>query len=399
MPNELTANGLVLMTLNQILDQLKNGTSQYPGFYQIYGYNANLEPNSPDGQWLNLIAQVAIDMEELAAQINAGFDPDQAVGRVLDMRCAINGVYRLSGTYTQQPVLVTVDRAVTLPGLDTSPNSAFTVADSSGNKFKLLNTYSFLGAGAQSLAFRAENMGRVETVPNTLQLVVTATLGVTSVNNPSPASSVGTPEETDAQLRIRRANSVALPSRGYLDGLLGALLDVEGVTQAIVRENYTSAPVGGIPAHSIWCVVLGGLSSEIASAIYRKRNAGCGMKGSVTVDVPQIDGTLFPVSFDRPTDEALWVKFDVTAVTGSVDETYIRTQLLSLLSYNIGQPSDASAITALLKQIAPNCSFDFSAGGVSNDNVTYVQLLDPTDVNYLFQLSSPRVIINGTPGP
>lgn len=396
MANELTANGLTLSTLQQVIDQIKNGTATYPGFFQIYGPSINVEPNSPDGQLINLIAQVAIDLEELAAQINAGFDPDQAVGRVLDMRCAINGVVRRAGTYTQQPITVTVDRPVTLSGLDTAPASAFTVSDSSGNRFKLLNTYSFGGAGSVSLAFQAETMGAVLTTPNTINQVVTVILGVTAVNNPSAATSVGTPEETDTALRIRRQNSVALPSRGYLDGLLGALLNVDGVTQAIVRENDTNATVDGIPAHSIWCIVLGGTNADVADAIYRKRNAGCGMKGATSVTITQVDGTPFSVEFDRPTNQNLWISFNATAVTGSLDANYIRTQLLARLSYNIGQAADSSAIVALCKEIAPNISF--SNEGVSDDNVTYVTLLDPTDINYQFQIASTRIIINGTPG-
>lgn len=396
MPNELTSSGLTTATLQEVIDQIKNGTATYPGMFQIYGPNINVEPNSPDGQLINLMAQVAIDLEELAAQINAGFDPDQAVGRVLDMRCAINGVVRRAGTYTIQPITVTTNRAVTLPGLDTSPTSPFTVSDSAGNRFVLVNAYSFGAAGSASLTFRAEKLGEVLTTTNTINQIVTVTLGVTSVNNPSAATTVGTAEESDAALRIRRQNSVALPSRGYLDGLIGALQNVDGVEQAIVRENDTNATVDGIPAHSIWCIVLGGSNADVANAIYRKRNAGCGMKGATTVNVTQIDGTTFPVQFDRPTNQNLWISFDAVAVTGSLDEDYIRTQLLAQLSYNIAQAADASAIVALCKQIAPNVSF--SNEGVSDDNVTYVSLLDPTDINYQFQIASTRIIINGTPG-
>lgn len=396
MANALTPSGLVLNTLQQVIDQIKNGTSQYPGLLQIYGPDINLDPNSPDGQLVNLFAQAVIDLEELAAQINAGFDPDQAVGRVLDMRCAINGVLRRAGTYTQQPVTVTVNRAVTLPGLDTAPAAPFTVSDSAGNRFFLANTYAFVGAGSQSLVFRAENMGAVLTTPNTINQIVSVTLGVVSVNNPLSASSVGVPEESDAALRIRRQNSVALPSRGYLDGLLGALLSTDGVQQAIVRENDTNATVDGIPAHSIWCIVLGGTDAAVADAIYRKRNAGCGMKGATTVNVSQLDGTTFPIQFDRPTNQDLWIEFDAVAVTGSLDADYLRTQILAQLSYGISQPADASAIIALCKQIAPNVSF--SNEGVSDDGIAYVPLLSPTDINYQFQTASVRILINGTPG-
>lgn len=374
--SQLTANGLVLTTLQQIIDQIKNGTPEYPGMFQIYGPNINVQPNSPDGQLINLMAQVAIDLEELAAQVNAGFDPDQAIGRVLDQRCAINGVFRKAGTYTETDIDVTADRALTLPGLDTAPTAPFTVADASGNRFYLETTYTFGGAGTQSLGFRAAALGEVLTVPNTITQIVTATLGITAVNNPSAATVTGTNEETDAQLRVRRQKSVALPSQGYLEGLVGALQAVDGVTQAIVRENNTgTTDSDGIPGHSIWCIVEGGTDADVALAIYNKRNAGCGMKGATSENVTQVDGTTFTVLFDRPTPQNLWIEFDVTAITGTVDDNYIRQQLLARLSYDIAQDADSSSIIALCKEIAPNGSF--SAEGVSDDNVTYLPLSPP----------------------
>lgn len=399
MPNTVDLNGLQIATLAQVIDQIKNGTATYPGLFAIYGPDINVEPNSPDGQLINLFAQAAVDLEELAAQIYNSFDPDLAVGKVLDLRCAINGVIRRPGTYTQQLVNVTADRAVTIAGLDTAPDAPFTISDNAGNRFFLVSTYSFGGAGTQSLMFRAEKIGTVLTTIGTLTNISTVTLGITGVNNSVAATATGTPEETDANLRIRRANSVALPSRGFLDGLIGALQDVIGVLQAIVLENNTdTTDANGIPSHSIWCIVNGGANADIASAIYRKRNAGCGMKGGVTVNVPQVDGTTMPIKFDRPTAEPLWIKFSYTVVTGlDPGAAFIRTSLLAQLSYNINQSADASAIIALCKQIAPNCSFNTE--GVSSDNVTYYSLLAPTGVNYQFGITSPHIIINGVPGP
>lgn len=397
MPNAIDVNGLQTKTAADIKAEILNGTADYPGFLQIYGPDINTGPNSPDGQMINIVAQQVVDMLELLAQIYASFDPDQAIGVVLDQRCAINGVIRQGATYTQQMVQVTVDRAVTLSGLDTAPSAPFTVSDSAGNQFQLVSTYSFVGGGTQSLLFQAAALGPIETVIGTITQITTTTLGVTSVNNAAAALTVGLAEETDAALRIRRANSVSLPSRGFLEGLLGALLDIEGVTEAIVLENITNATdANGIPAHSIWCIVEGGANADIADAIYRKRNAGCGMKGAVSVPVDQVDGTVFDVLFDRPTPEALWIEFDVIAITGAVDATYIRAQLLALLTYNINQSADTASIVALIKQIAPNASVE--AEGVGLDGITYVSLQAPSDVDNQFTLTAAHIVINGVPG-
>lgn len=397
MPNQIDENGLQTKTVDEILDQILNGTPLYPGYFLIYGPDINVDPNSPDGQQLNIFAQAVIDLLDLIKQVNAAFDPDQATGRILDQRCAINGVLRQGATYTQLNIDVTANQAATINGLDNEPTDPFTVSDAAGNQFQLVNAASFSSAGTQSLLFRAADLGSVQTAPNTITNIVTVTLGITTVNNPSAVLVTGRDEETDAALRIRRQNSVSLPSRGYLQGLIGALLDTDGVVQCIVLENNTNSTDGnGIPGHSIWCIVEGGTDHDVAKAIYVKRNAGCGMKGAVTYNYPQVDGTTFPVQFDRPTAETLWITFSVVAITGAVDPVYIRQQLLLLLSYQISQSADTTTIVALIKQIAPNASV--SAEGVSNTNGSYVTLKAPTAVNYQFVPASVRIIINGTPG-
>jgi hypothetical protein len=160
-----------------------------------------------------------------------------------------------------------------------------------------------------------------------------------------------------------------------------------------VLENITNTTDGnGIPGHSIWCVVAGGSNADIANVIYLKRNAGCGMKGGVSVVITQVDLTTFTVQFDRPTTERLYVELSIHAVTGSLPgDSFVKAQLLAGLPFNIGQSADASTITALLKEIAPNCAF--SAVNVSNDGSTWVSLLAPTGVNYQFTLASGDITI------
>lgn len=397
MPASVTPSGLSLPTLAEIKEQLANGGDGVLGLRQIYGADINLDPNSPDGQLVNLIAQAAIDYYELLASVYNSFDPDTAIGVVLDLRCAINGVARRGGTYSTQLVTVVTTQAVTLPGLDTAPDAPFTISDSAGNRFLLIAGIGIGGAGSQNLDFRAELFGEVVIAPNSLTTIVTVTLGVGSVTNGVLAGTTGVNEESDAALRVRRQNSVEIPSKGYLQGLFGALEAIPGVTSVLVLENITNVTDGdGIPGHSIWVVVNGGTNDEVAQAIYVHRNAGCGMKGAVTVSVLQVDGSTFDVKFDRPTAEDLWISFNATAITGTVDEAFIRAQLLALLSYNINQPAVASQITTLVQSIAPNVYLDTE--GVSDDGITYVALIAPSTVDKQWALTAAHVIINGNPG-
>jgi uncharacterized phage protein gp47/JayE len=391
--NAIGPNGISIDTPAETRDKFLNGTAAYPGMYQIYGPDINVGPNAPDGQMIDIGVQFTQDMLEFIQQVFTGFDPDQAVGRVLDQRCAINGVQRKAGTRTITPISVTTTQALTLTGYNDDPVNPFTVSDSTGTLYQLITTYAFGGPATQSLQFQAKDLGATTPTLNSITTIVTITLGVSAVNTPSAATTIGTNEESDYALRIRRAKSVALPSQGFYDGLYGALVDLDGVTSVNLLENITnSTDANGIPGHSIWAIVEGGANTDIAQAIYIKRNAGCGMKGSVSVNVTQVDGSVFAVQFDRPTAETLWISMDVHAVTGAVDTAYIKAQLLAQLSYRIGQTSVVSDIVALVQSIAPNAAI--SNAEVSNDNVTYVSdFLDTTGVNYQFALADARITI------
>jgi len=394
--NQITASGLQIQALADIINELEYGTSSYPGFFGIYGASINLSPNSPDGQLMNLFAQMLIDVEEFIQTIYNSFDPDQAFGVSLDQRVAINGIVRNAGTYTQQQVTVTVSQALQLPGLDLFPNSPFTVADSQGNQYQLLTTYNFAATGSQALAFQAAVVGPVSAAPGTINTQVTILLGVTTVNNASGPTTTGTATETDAALRIRRSNSTSLSSKGYYQGLYGALLATPGVTQALVHENYTGATdSAGVPAHSLWVVVVGGAAAAVAQTIYTKRNAGCGQYGSQSQPITQVDGTTFNILFDYATTQNLYISFTITALTGAFTASYLAAQIRAQISYLIGQTATASQIMALVQSIYPNCYT--SAEGVSLTNGSgYAASVNPTNINNIFTIPAGAIKINGT---
>lgn len=345
MPDVLDANGLTVKTATEITEDLKTGLRS------IYGETINLDSNSPDGEMVGIITQVAVDIRELALEVNGGFDPDQALGVVLDQRVVINNIARAGGTFTIQPIAVVVDRTVALQGLDDQFNNVngtgYTVQDSSGNEFILIDTVE-ITAGTHSLSFRAKIIGNVDVPIDSINVPVTIVLGVLSVNNPSAATSVGQNQETDAQLRTRRQKSVALSSNGYLDGLLGVVLALDGVTEGVLYENVTNATDGdGIPAHGIWLIVDGGANSEIGDAIYNKKSYGANMKGDVDVDITTPNGNIFTAKFSRPVAADLYIRFDIqrTVPEYVFDEDAIKEFLADNLFYTIGQYADTSRVT------------------------------------------------------
>lgn len=390
MPNQLDSNGLQVKTVPEVVADLE------AKFRTIYGADINLDQNSPDGQLINIIAQAIVDNLELLASTNSNFDPDQAYGTILDQRVAINGIARRAGTYTIQPVSVTVDRAMTLVGLDgavTPSGSEFVVSDDAGNQFILETTQVISAAGTASYNFRAKDVGRVLTSPNTITNVITVTLGVTAVNNPAVATSFGVDEETDTELKLRRSMMFSLPAVGPADAVRAAILAVSGVTACTVVENNTTGTVGSVPAHSIWCIVEGGTDASVAAAIYAKKSAGCGMYGATTVVVDRPNSQTVDIKFSRPTNQDLYIEFTLTARRSGVtfDTDYIKEQLVAALVYQMGQQATAEEVIAQLRTIVPDGIA--TAVGVSDDGLTYVEILDPTGDNYKFVASVANISV------
>ncbi len=388
MPNSFDGNGLQVITQNELVDNLTES------FQEIYGADINVESNSPDGQIINIFAQALEDFYEQLSNVYASFDPDQAIGAVLDQRCAINGIQRKGGTYTYVTIDVTADRSVTLDGLDdVAPEQAYTISDNEGNLF-VLSATSSINTGTSQLIFRALNVGNVEVLPNTITTPVTIILGVTSVNNPGGALAQGVNEETDAELRERRKQSVSISNQGYTDGLLAALLNIEDVTSANVYQNRgSSTDADGIPGHSIWVVVRGGDNSEIGAVMDNKVPGGVGMKGSTSVAVPQSDGSTATYYFDRPTQELLYATIDITPLGGQVIDTdALKESIVNHFNFGPNQTVDSSSIICYIKSIQDNVAVTCE---ISTDNSTWGAVETPSTKDKYFYLTTASITIVG----
>lgn len=391
MSDVLNEDGLTLKTLTDIIDDLETDLKA------IYGDDINIDADSPDGQAINIFAQAAIDLREVLQSIYASMDPNQAQGVVLDQRVALNGIQRNAGTFTVVPVIITVDRSVSLVGMDDKsestdiPSGVYTIKDNAGTQFVLLDSVT-LSAGSTTVDFRAANIGAVEVSVGSLTTPVTVIAGVVSVNNTSGATTQGVDEETDTQLRIRREKSLAIVATGYLDSIEAALLAVDGVTEAVVYENYTDTTDGdGIPPHSIWAIVEGGTDADIAAILYAKKTAGAGFLGDEEVDVERTYGRTYPVKFDRATDEDLYVRFSVSLPGGVIDTDALAADIVENVTWELGADAVGSVLTAYVMSL--NSRYQVSAMEVSKDDATYLEIVSPTSKGGRFVMATTRITI------
>lgn len=379
MTDILNENGLQTSTAPELLQTLQND------FKNIYGEDVLLDSSTPDGQWLNILVQKGVDVRGLLTQLYNSFNPNNTQGSLLDQRCAINNVFRKAGTFTTVTVNVVTDRALTLQGLDDNYNNpeatGYTIQDNEGNRFILVNTTT-LSTGSNSLLFRSETLGGVVVLPNTLTTPVTIVLGVVSVNNPTTANAIGTVEELDEELKIRRRQSVAISSFGYLNGLQAALLQLPGVTDAKVYENYTSSTdANGTPAHCIWVVMDGGAISDIAETIYSRKCPGTNMRGNITYTITTEAQTQFIAKWDNATVKPFYIKFNIKPTVADItfNQTAIKQYIEQRLMFKIGEFAETASIT----EIAQNAIDSVGGQGyavnvqISTDQTTWVEYLEP----------------------
>lgn len=390
MPNQFTAAGLEVKTYDELLAEF------IAAFQSIYGSDINLNADTPDGQLMNIFIQICLDYQDMLVQSNAMFDPDQAIGRILDQRCAINGVVRKGGTYTVTPITIVTTQALNLYGLDQTDQDIYTVSDNAGNQFQLLVSVSIPSASSNILAFQSKTPGAILTVPNTITSPVTIVLGVSSINNPTTYTTLGINEETDAQLKIRRQKAVAQGSQGYAAGLYAALTNINGITDAFIYENRTGVTDGdGVEGHSIWVIVDGtATAAQIANAIFTKRNAGCGMHGDETFNIVQVDGNVITIRWDMVENETIFAKFTVTSLDGSTPPNIagIRAGIPGNYIPAVYEKVNVNTLADRVRDIDPNVvvtsdGFSTTSGG------SYTSTLLPSAKDKQFRFESANIII------
>lgn len=298
---------------------------------------ANVDPDQPLGQVVDmLVAEIEAKNSEIAF-LSSCFGMSQATGVFLDALASLYFVERK----VSEPTVV----QCTCTGLSGTviPFGAV-VQDESGNQFRCLMTGATIGStGTASVTFSAIQHGPLEVAAETVTKIVTTVPGWDSVTNPV-AGVTGRDEESDAVLRDRTQKSVALNSHGSVSAILAAIAQVDGVIDVSVLENITNVPQVQfgitVPGHSIAVCVAGGEGSDIAQAIYEKKDAGCGMTGTTEVSytLPNTTATYtYPITI--PTNTNVFVQ--VTLFTTSIGESLQQAIANAIVSDAAGEGVNA----------------------------------------------------------
>jgi uncharacterized phage protein gp47/JayE len=315
----------------------------------IFGSDIYIEADSQDYQLISIFADKIYDAMQSAVLAYNNRSPVTASGIGLDTLVAINGLTRQPATYSTA--------VITIVG---SPSTAITngvVYDLNNIKWSLPATITIPGAGTIDVTATCQTIGSIAANANDINKIFTPTLGWTSANNAS-AATVGTVIESDSFLRARQAISTAQPSLSRLEGTIGAIAAVSGVTRLKVYENDTgSTDSNGILAHSISCVVEGGTDLAVATAIFNNKGIGGGTVGTTTQAVVDSYGVSTNIKFTRPTNKDIDVVMTVKALAGYTTDitTLIKANIAAYLSsLEIGADVSVSSLWGIALSSMPD---------------------------------------------
>ncbi|HHR5652004.1 TPA: baseplate J/gp47 family protein [Klebsiella oxytoca] len=298
----VTAEGIAAPDYQTVLDTITGY------FQQIYGLDAYLEPDSKDGQMIALVALAIHDANNTAISVYRSFSPATALGDALTSNVKINGITRRSATNSTVDLLLTGTVGTTITN--------GSVRDSNSVIWNLPATVVIGTDGTIVATATCATTGAVAALAGSITTINTPTRGWVSVTNPL-AATVGVAAETDAQLRVRQSQSVALASLTPFDAVDGAIANVEGVTRHKLFENDTeTTDANGLPAHSISAIVEGGDATEIANTIRSVKGQGVTTYGTTAVIVTDKYGNPYTIRFSRPVDVPVYVSITLKALNG-----------------------------------------------------------------------------------
>lgn len=306
---QFTAAGLVIPAETDVLAGVQADMNA------AFGGGLNPALETPQGQLASSQAAVIADKNNEIATVVNQVDPQYAADRFQD---AIGRIYFL----TRKPATPTAVTA-TLTGLAGTVIPAGTLAqDTSGNTYAASGAATIGIAGTVDAEFQNIANGPIPCAAGTLTQVYQAVPGWDAINNAADGT-MGQDVESRADFEYRRKNSVALNGKGTPTAIYAEVFALTDVLDVYVKDNpsgdtvLTGSTNYPLLPHSVYVAVVGGTDTDIAAAIWRKKDTGCDYNGNTSVVVTDASGYNYPqptyvVKFERPA--ALPVKFAVQLV-------------------------------------------------------------------------------------
>lgn len=283
-------------------------------------FGGDLDITTPSTPQAHLADQLTANIQDSNAAIAymiSQVDPATAEGRMQDGIARIYFLDRKGATSSVVQAQCTGQPGAILP-------LGSIAEDDSGNIWQSDGVATFPAGGVMTMQFSCMRTGPIQLGISALTRIAQASPGWDAVTNLA-AATIGSNVESRAEFELRRSLSVEKNAHGTPGAIRSAVFGVDGVIDVFVYDNFTNSTIlyGAtsypIPAHSVYIGVVGGLSEEIARAIESKKDAGCGMTGNTTVELPDLNYSypqpIYDYQYNIP--DSLPVKFLVTIANNS----------------------------------------------------------------------------------
>jgi hypothetical protein len=304
----------------------------------IYG-NPNLAPDSVIGQRLALESNALAEAwEGLQLAYNCAF-PSLTDEGGIDNVMSLAGLTRLPATATVLYCDCVFSNAGTIA-------AGKLIADSAGDVFAAVSDIVASVSGTYQGYFACVATGPIQPAPTdtlTINTPVSNWTGVSIHGSLAASITVGRNQETLAESRIRRANSLLVAGSATLEAIRAAIIqNVSTVTTCIVDENYTdTTDINGNLPHSIAVVCQSttpgngspgsGDQVAIANQIWAKRAGGINMNGNISQAITDSTGKTQTIKFAYVTQLSVAVAVSYTSFSEETPPTNVLTALTNAI--------------------------------------------------------------------
>jgi uncharacterized phage protein gp47/JayE len=160
----------------------------------------------------------------------------------------------------------------------------------------------------------SQETGPIQALSGSITTIETTVSGLDQIENLVDAT-LGQEEETDSEFRERRVDTLSSLAGGTLAGIKANLLNVSGVSSAIVFENATGITVSGRPPYSIECFVTGGADQDIIDDVGLNKGGGIQAFGNTNGTYVDSDGFSHAIGFSRLSEVLIYVETTIVKNT------------------------------------------------------------------------------------
>jgi len=297
-----------------------------------FGGNLDQNLNTPQGQIASSQTAIIGDANDNFLYVVNQVDPANASGAFQD---AIGRIYFMERIPSQATAV-----QCTLTGVSGTVIPAGVQAqDTSGNTYISTAPVTIGSTGTVSAEFQNIVTGPIACASGTLTVIVQQIVGWDAITNPS-SGVLGRNVESQQDFEYRRQKSVAINSTGTNAAILANVLTVSNVLDCYVIDNPLSTSINkgvtnySLKPHSVYVGVVGGASSDIASAIQKTKDAGCDMNGNTSVTISDTVNYSYPyptqtITYNIPTSTPIY--FSVSLVNNPNLPSDIITQVKSAI--------------------------------------------------------------------